>query len=185
MKKVRLIIISILTILMVGLIIYNITYLFSNLKSDTDTSKLNINGLKSSKDMVDSIEQPNSQRKITLDTLPEVTDTLTEVDFTTFKKLFKTSKKSVLILEKTDCDYCIAYEPIFIEALTELEINAYKINISNLSNKDKVNIYDYLNYSGTPTVYIIENGNVTHTFEGLTDKDTTESFLDVFYLRQE
>ena len=147
------------------------------------TNKVNVSF--SAAGQLDVVTMPNPKQNITLKSLPETTDTLTEINFNTFKKLFMTTKKSILAVEKNNCAYCADYEPKMIEALNENDVKAYKLNISNLSTEELFKIYDFINFTGTPTTFIIENGKVTHSFSGTTDKETLSAFIEYFYVRNE
>ena len=132
---------------------------------------------------VDSITLPTPITKVDTDTLPKTTGTLTSIDFKTFKLLFQTSKKSILTLEKDNCSYCEDFEPKFINALEYFKVTAYKINISSLTEDELSEIYNYIDFTGTPTTYIISNGKANHSYTGTADQDTLSSFIDYFYVR--
>ena len=185
MKKdnVRVIIIIVLTLTIISFIGYAIFYTIKHkddgevLSSGKIQVQFNANGA------LDILTLPNPLENVTSKTLPETKGTLTEIDFKTLKKLFQTTKKSILALEKDDCEFCADFEPKFIEALEENNATAYKINISKISNDDLINIYNYIDFNGTPTTYIIENGKATHSFSGTSDKETLSAFIEYFYIR--
>lgn len=185
MKKIdyKLLSIIILGIVLVGFIIYGVYYAINNYNAGQIVS-VNENEVKYTltSNQLDDLEQPKRDEVTKDKNLPDTNDTLTELDFKNFKNLFNTSKKSILILIRTGCSYCEKYEPILKEALDYYNIKAYKINISNIDDLDALKLYDYINFTGTPTTYIIEKGNVTHTITGSTDLDTTKAFIEYFYL---
>lgn len=179
-QKMILIIFAIISVCLLG---YGIFYTIKH-KDDGEIlteGKIKINY--SANGALDVVTQPTPNENITLKTLPETTGNLTEINLNTLKKLFQTTKKSILTLEKNGCSYCTEFEPKFIEALEENNATAYKINISNLSNDELTKLRNYVDYTGTPTTYIIENGKVSHSFTGTTDKDTISSFIEYFYVR--
>ena len=180
LKNVLIILLFLVAICLVG---YGIKYIFDNADSQDGVVDSGISSSHSDPTLVDGVEQPTPDVKVNLTTLPNTTDTITTLNYTDFKKLFKTSMRSILVLEKEGCEFCAAYEPVLKTALEELDLTAYKINITNLTSKENSDIFKYLNYDGTPTTYIIEQGKVIHTFSGYTDKSTIEAFLDVCYLR--
>ena len=161
-KSVQAILVSILTLVAVGLVIFTVYYLLSN----KDVNKVPVKEL---------------DIKVTLDTLPNTDGILTELKYKDFTKLFQTSKRSILVVTKTGCGYCEEFLPELKSALGNLGISAYEVNMSNLDKTE--NIGNYLVVTGTPITYIIENGNVVHTFSGSTDAKTIEAFLDLYYVR--
>lgn len=174
----------ILTIVMIALIIFACIYAIKNHNRDDILTLKNFNATYTlNEDQLDNVEQPIVSENITSDSLPKADDNLQEININTLKKLFQTSKKSILVLEKNDCSYCDDFEPKIIQALKEYNINAYKINISNLQSSDFTTLFKYINYEGTPTTYIIQNSKVLHNLTGTTDLDTLKAFIDYFYIR--
>lgn len=173
----------IFAIISIGLLCYGIYFTIKHkddgeiLKQEKIKINYGANGL------LDVVTQPNPNENIILKTLPETNGTLTEIDFGSLKKLFQTTKKSILIVEKDGCSYCEEFEPIFISALEDNNVTAYKINMSKLNDTDIKKISNYIEFTGTPTTFTIENGKVTHSFSGTTDKDTISSFIEYFYVR--
>lgn len=185
MKNYQKIIIGVLLVIMVLLVFSGLYYVIvNNREDDTGNVKTNISSIHAERGIIDSLEQPSLNIKVNLDTLPETKDTLTELKFSEFKKLFQTTKRSILLLTREGCSYCASYLPLFKEALENLEIKAYEIDIAHLSDKDYSSLSNYLNYDGTPTTYIIENGSVTHSLSGYVEKEIIVAFLDMFYLRK-
>ena len=180
--NIKKIIIIIIGIIILSLFSYGTYYILSAKTRDGDTKANNPNAKYTiSSAQLDKLEQPKVNEKVTLDTLPKTSDTLSEIDINTLKKLFQTSKKSIVVVEKDNCPYCNEYEPILIDALKYFKINAYKINLSTIKNISKVS--DYLYYEGTPTTFIIQNSKVLHTLSGAVDESTIKSFIDYFYIR--
>lgn len=183
-KKTRFYTVLGLGIITILLIIIGVIYALKNNKSGSviSTGDLPVK-FTASANQVDSITLPIPDVEVSLTTLPKTTGTLTTIDFATLKKLFQTSKKSILTLEKTDCSYCEDFEPKFINSLEYYNVTAYKINISDLTNDELSELYNYIDFNGTPTTYIIENGASTHSYTGDADQDTLSSFIDYFYIR--
>ncbi len=179
-KKIKIIIISLLSLIATGLVIYTVYYLVTNRDTD-DKVTTDLEPSTSHANQIDQIPIKDLDIKVTTDTLPEVKDVITTLDYKDFTKLFTTSKRSILVVTKTGCSYCENYLPNLKQALANLGLNAYEINMSNLNTKE--NLGDYIVVYGTPITYIIENGNVIHTYSGLTDTKTIEAFLDLYYLR--
>ena len=180
-KKIILIIIC--ALLSVGFLIYAIFYAIKH-KDDGEvlsTNKVKIN--LTSNGQLDVVTMPTPNENITLKSLPETPSTLNEIDFNTMIKLFKTTKKSILSLVKDNCSYCQDYEPKMIDALNDNNVKAYKLNISKLSSSELTKLFNYVDFTGTPTTYIIEDGKVSHSFSGTSDKENLSAFVEYFYVR--
>ena len=183
-NKIKLIGISILLVAILGLVVYGVYYAIKNHnRSDIMTLDKIDASYTLSEDQLDTIKQPNVEEAVTLDTLPETTSTIQEVNLKTMEKLFKTSQKSILVLVKDGCSFCEDYLPKLKEALEYYEISAYEINISNLKQNEYNELFNYVDFEGTPTTYVIQNSKVLHTLTGTTDIETIISFIDYFYIR--
>ncbi len=69
------------------------------------------------------------------------------------------SKKDfILYIKQTDCEHCKAFTPNFISVLSENDIEAYSLNISNLSDEDQEKYNELFDVSGTPTVLFFTDG---------------------------
>ena len=184
MKKSKLILIIVLIVIGIGLVSYGTYYALTNGKGGEvlreDILNVHYNG---NKDQVDALEQPSPNESITLTTSPDTKGFLTEINYETFKQLFKTSNKNILAIEKDDCEYCKDFEPKFKKALEEHSAYAYKLNLSNLTNTEKVDLYKYVDFTGTPTTYVIQNGKATHTFTGTAEQETLSAFIEYFFVR--
>lgn len=185
MNKKQKIIIGLLLMIIVGLMIYGTYYLIKNDSSNEDfVFNTGLPVVSPSTDYIDAVEQPIPKVKISSESLPNQTDILTNLDFQDFKKLFQSKQRSILILIKDGCGYCEAFVPEAVQALEEMNLKAYSINLNDLSKSERSKLVDYVYYKGTPTTYIIENGRAIHTFTGYTDKETIAAFVDMFYLRK-
>lgn len=136
-----------------------------------------------SKESIDSVPQPTPNVKVNLTTSPNTKGTITEINYDTFKKLFQTSNKSILILVKDGCSFCEDFEPKVTKALKDNNAFAYKINLTKLSTDEIKDIHNYVGYDGTPMTYIIQNGKATHSFSGTTEEETISAFIEYFYVR--
>ena len=183
-KNIKTYVVVFLLLIIIGLVIYGVFYAIKNHNRSEimtlDNTKVNrtINS-----DQLDQVKLPVVNLPLIYDSLPETSNTVNDIDFKTFKKLFQTKGKSILFLVKDDCSFCSEYEPITEETLKELNIKGYKINVSNLTKNNKNELYNYIDYDGTPTTYIIDNGTAKHSLTGIVDKDTLKAFIDYFYTR--
>lgn len=151
-KSVQAILVSILTLVAVGLAIFTVYYLLSN--KDVNKVTTNLEETTSHASQVDKVPVKELDIKVTLDTLPNTDGILTELKYKDFTKLFQTSKRSILVVTKTGCGYCEEFLPELKSALGNLGISAYEVNMSNLDKTE--NIGNYLVVTGTPITYIIE-----------------------------
>ena len=176
--------ILLLMLLVIALVVYAVLYATKNynrgdiMTLENFSAKYTIN-----KDQLDAINMPNPNLTLSYNELPKTKNTIDEIDIKTLNRLFQTTKKSILVLVKDDCSYCEDYLPKLEESLNSYQISAYKININNLSDSEFKNIYNYIDFDGTPTTYIIDNGKAIHTLSGTVDEETLNAFIDYFYIR--
>ena len=182
--KIRLITIFILLVTVLGLTIFGVTYALKNRNSDEIASLKDENTkVTISKGQLDNIKLPVNDSPLVYDELPKTNNTIEEIDYKTFKKIFKTKGKSIIILVRTNCAYCKEFLPIAEKTLNSLNLNAYKIDIDKLTIKEYDDITNYISFNGTPTTYIVVNGNAKHSLSGVVDEETFKAYIDYFYIR--
>jgi len=183
-NKIKLSIIYILLFVIFILLLVGVMYAIRNYNSDDIFTIENFDSTVTiASDQLDAISQPNPGLPLTLDSLPKTSNTIEDINVKTLKKLFQTTQKSLLLLVKDDCSYCSQYEPIITKVLEDNELNAYRINISDLSDKEMQEMINYIDYDGTPTTYVIKDGVAKHTITGIVDENTLNAFIDYFYTR--
>ena len=65
----------------------------------------------------------------------------------------------ILYIKQTDCEHCKAFTPDFISVLSQNNIKAYSLNISNLSEDENTTYSELFDVEGTPTVLFFNDGN--------------------------
>ena len=109
----------------------------------------------------------------------------TESDYiheTTIKDIVKMKEKEksfMLYIKQTNCEHCRVFTPRFLSVLKEYKLEAYSLNIANLSDKDKEKYDDMFDIDGTPTVLFFDSGeeNKLLRIEGEVTKEKIESKL--------
>ncbi len=179
-------IIKILGLVIVILIGVTIGYLITNRHnlSEFDYPNLPDEDIDYGTSLIDDSLQPTPNVKVDDNVKQkELTNTLTDINFSEFKNLFKSSQKHIVVIVKDDCSFCIAFEPVLKEVLEDLDLKIYRLSTTNMSNKEIEDLYDYVYIDETPSTYIIKDGNVFKSISGNQSKDIIASFIDLFYLR--
>lgn len=99
---------------------------------------------------------------------------LNYLDYSHYKKLLKSSDKSIVVIGQTSCSYCIKAKPILNEVSRDKNVKINFLNITDLSEDDAKKFSESLDYLkenqwGTPLTLIIENGKVIDSANGLLD----------------
>ena len=64
----------------------------------------------------------------------------------------------IVVITQTGCMHCENYLPEFNRTLKELQLEAYQLNVTGLSNEESTILNKYINFSGTPTTIFYRNG---------------------------
>lgn len=102
---------------------------------------------------------------------------LIDIDYATFTSMVDEGNNFILEVVQTGCSNCTAFSPKFEAVLTEYQITAYSLNISNLSDDDRNTFLDEYDVSGTPTVMFFEEGKETSTMRRLTGNQSKEKII--------
>ena len=178
-------ILKVLMVLMIIMILGGCIYLFSQ---RNNLEQIDYPTIDEESDygnsLIDQDKQPEPDVNVSDDTkLPSLTDTLTNINYNDFKKLFESTKKSMVVVVKDGCSFCKAFLPTLEDALNSLEQKVYVLNTSNLSIDEKKDLGNYIYIEGTPTTYVIKNGSVTGAIEGNKSEEIIKSWIELFYVR--
>lgn len=178
-------ILKVLMVLMIIMILGGCIYLFSQ---RNNLEQIDYPTIDEESDYGNSLinqdKQPEPDVNVSDDTeLPSLSDTLTNINYNDFKKLFESTKKSMVVVVKDGCSFCKAFLPTLEDALNSLEQKIYVLNTSNLSIDEKKDLGNYIYIEGTPTTYVIKNGSVTGAIEGNKSEEIIKSWIELFYVR--
>lgn len=82
-----------------------------------------------------------------------------KVSFKTLKKMINKEESFILLVSQTYCSHCIAFKPIFNEALSDNNLIGYELDIATISEKDYYELADmFPTLSGTPTTIFFKDG---------------------------
>ena len=180
------IIIKVLLVVMVILLGIGIGYLFSNRNNIAEYNypELETEEVDYGESLIDNSLQPTPNIKVDEKVKQkELTDNLTSVTYKEFKNLFKSPEKVMVVIVKDNCPFCARFEPVLEEVLTELNLKMYLLNTTDMTVEEKQDLANYVYLGGTPTTYVIYEGNVLASIEGSKSKDIISSFIELFYLR--
>ena len=60
-----------------------------------------------------------------------------DISFSEVTNKIKKKESFILYIKQTDCEHCKAFTPKFISVLNDNNIEAYSLNLTNLSDNDK------------------------------------------------
>ena len=182
--NIKVCIIVLMLVFMVGLLAYGVVYAINNHNRD-DIMSVNSSDYKYTlnQGQLDGVSQPKVNLEIKYDKLPENKNTIDTISIATLKKLFQTSKKSIVVLTDDNCSFSQLYIPKLTRVLEKYNLHAYAVNLTTIKESEVKELFNYIDYEATPTTYIISNSKVNHTLTGDVDEESLISFLDYFYAR--
>lgn len=81
-----------------------------------------------------------------------------DISFSEVTNKIKKKESFILYIKQTDCEHCKVFTPKFISVLNDNNIEAYSLNLTNLSDNDKEAYNDLFDVNGTPTVLFFNEG---------------------------
>lgn len=109
-------------------------------------------------------------------------NSLKEIKYSDLEKSLQNKESFILEIVQDGCSNCEAFTPKFNKILKKYDLTAKQINLTNLSEKDKNNLSNRYNVSGTPTVIFIEKGeepSISKRIVGNVNEDKVISKLKV------
>lgn len=105
-----------------------------------------------------------------------------EVTLNQYISLLNGSEKSIILVARPTCHYCVQFTPILKQAKDDLKLTINYVNTDNFSSDDWNtfnNSNDYLKTEdwGTPLILIVQNGSVVDSNNGYVELDTIKAFF--------
>ena len=126
----------------------------------------------------DKEEQKNENKEENNATSSNEDYNLTELTFEEFKTKINNKESFLVLFTQTNCSHCIAYKPTISEVIEENPIIIYELNIEYMNQDEWLELNEYVEVSGTPTLTYIKDGVEKNNLVGNRDKKSIESFLD-------
>lgn len=169
-SKVKKIIIIILSIIILLSIAYTTYYVLDKEVIDKVTTNYNI------RQKVDR----NKKKKIEY---TEVKDDdeyekIIRISLEEFEKKVLNNEDFTIMITQSACYYCLEFEPIVNEVLTEKDKVIYEINISLITTKETERFREYYEFSKTPTIFTIKDNKVISELIGYKEKDVFLEYLE-------
>lgn len=110
----------------------------------------------------DEIEEEEKEEEEQEESKPEEVEeysNIKKISFKTLKKMINKEESFILLVSQTYCSHCIAFKPIFNEALSDNNLIGYELDIATISEKDYYELADmFPTLSGTPTTIFFKDG---------------------------
>lgn len=86
----------------------------------------------------------------------------------------------------TTCSACIAFKPIVKELMKNYDVTIYSVMLDEVTDEEVKNqIIALANLKVTPTIFVIEDGEVTKTYEGVLEyRDLKKMLVDNGFLEE-
>ncbi len=101
-----------------------------------------------------------------------------DINLTTLKTKIDNKEKFVLVITQTGCSHCMAYLPILEEIGEDYKLTFYDLNMTNLSDEEKVEFNKLVRISGTPTTIFYTDGEEQSTTTRLVGEKTKDKIIN-------
>ena len=105
-----------------------------------------------------------------------------EITYSELEAKLENKESFILEIVQNGCSNCTNFSPKFNEILGEYEIEAFSINLSNITQEENKKLNNLYNVSGTPAVIFIEKGkepSISRRIVGDVSKDKIKSKLKI------
>ena len=104
-------------------------------------------------------------------------NTVTEINFKDLEEKINNKDSFILEVIQTGCSHCEEFSPRFRAVLKTNNLEAYSINIYNLSDEERKEFNDLVTISGTPTVIFFDKGKEENKISGAVSNEKLEEEL--------
>ena len=112
-------------------------------------------------------------------------NTVTEINFKDLEEKINNNDSFILEVIQTGCSHCEEFSPRFRAVLKTNNLEAYSINIYNLSDEERKEFNDLVTISGTPTVIFFDKGKEENKISGaVSNKKLEEELKESGYIKE-
>ena len=101
-----------------------------------------------------------------------------ELSYSELNKKMENNETFFFVVIKDGCQHCEAFIPKVEEVLKEYDIVGYKLNYSNLSEKDDEEFFEKFGISATPTTVFIKDGKEISILQRIEGNVSKEKLID-------
>ncbi len=132
------------------------------------------------------VDRKSNSNKVVIEkpvTLTGESGVVTNATYPQYEELITAGDPFMVTIIQTGCSYCEKFEPVLEEVVSEYNLPAYYLNISNLTSEEvqslnQSNSYLKRNQWGTPTTLILVGDKVIDSIGGYIEKDGLVTFLE-------
>ncbi len=82
-----------------------------------------------------------------------------EISFSEVVNKIENKDDFILYIKQNGCEHCRAFTPNFVSVLSDNNLEAYALNLSDISEEDNESYEEMFDIDGTPTVLFFDDGN--------------------------
>ena len=96
-----------------------------------------------------------------------------QIDVDTYLEYLEESDPKIILLARPTCHYCQIAEPIIQKIAKNYNLNIYYLNTDNFTDSSETDFVQsndaFKEGFGTPYLFIVQNGGIVDSVDGLTD----------------
>ncbi len=102
---------------------------------------------------------------------------LKELKYNDFKSKIDSKESFFFVLVQDGCSHCASYTPKLETVLGEYKIVGYKLNLSELNEKEKEELKGVFSFDGTPTTIFIKDGEEESIMQRINGNQPKEKII--------
>ena len=105
---------------------------------------------------------------------------LPQINVDTYLEYYNGKENKIILLARPTCHYCEIAEPIIQKVAHDYDLEINYLNTDNFEGEDESNFVssnETFKEYGTPTLFIVSNGDIVDMVDGLTDYTHYEDFF--------
>lgn len=168
-SKLKKVILVLLTLFMLGIIVVTTQYIVEKIVEIEDTKgfKETLNSDVHSKAENNYKSEDDIKDSTTSSLIDDIDYTMIKtISLSDFEKKAYNKEDMMVLISSTSCYACIVFEPIMNTSLESLDKVVYRLNVSNMDEKERRQLRNYYGFTSTPTVFVVKDGVVTADLKG-------------------
>ena len=108
---------------------------------------------------------------------------LINITYSEYEEKIKNNQTFILYIKQTTCTHCQSFTPKFEKVLSDYNIKAYVLNLTNMEKEEITKLQSEIDFDGTPTVCFIEKGKELGAFSRINGDKDKKIIIDKLKLR--
>ena len=111
-------------------------------------------------------------------------DSVSEISYANFQKKLANKETFMVEVIQDGCSYCSEFAPVFSKVLSDYNLDAYSINLTNLAEAERKEFNNNFQINGTPCVLFFKEGEESSILNRINGNQPKDKIVEKLKLNE-